>query len=526
MIQRRIVGIMNILVFVLSWTTFVKAQVVGIDDFSDTTLAATADLSSNSFRPNVLFIYTDDQAKDECNFCEEGQIRGQPRNLSPEIDSLAKSGVAFTNFYVSSAQCTPSRYSALTGTYASRSIEPRPKDEDIVSIRWNTFIRTNTPHLASVLKGAGYYTGFIGKNHAYGTGLNARDITSQIKSQEDWPLLRKFHDESVQVLKERHEYDFAGAYYDGNLSRYPKDFWVHNLDWKVKNALEFFGKARDAEKPFFLHFATTITHAPKNDGTAHLGDRRITSRGKLPTPGVTGVMPDASTIYERVDKAGISRKQADVLWLDDGVKAMTDWLKDHGMYENTVILYFNDNGNEGGKASIYEPGCNTFGFITGPGINSSGVIYDKLVQNVDLMPTILELAGVPERDWPRVMDGVSILPATNNPNVTIRNSAYVEVGFARAVVMDGFKYAAIRTPAWWNWTDGILNRGITHALELRAIIAHPKTFWDSDQLYNLETDKSEWNNLVNKKSHAARVRALKAELSKYVNSLPSSFGEF
>ena len=73
-------------------------------------------------RPNVLFIITDDQERSEFNVLPQGRdAQGKPRNLTPNIDRLATEGVVFLNQYVSSPVCTPSRYSVLTGAYASRS---------------------------------------------------------------------------------------------------------------------------------------------------------------------------------------------------------------------------------------------------------------------------------------------------------------------------------------------------------------------------------------------------------------------
>ena len=73
-------------------------------------------------RPNVLFIISDDQERREFNFLPEGRDEdGMPRNLSPNLDRLATEGVIFPNQYVTSPVCTPSRFTVLAGTYASRS---------------------------------------------------------------------------------------------------------------------------------------------------------------------------------------------------------------------------------------------------------------------------------------------------------------------------------------------------------------------------------------------------------------------
>ena len=116
-------------------------------------------------RPNILFIITDDQERKEFNFLPEGRDElGKPRSPSPNIDRLAAEGVVFLNQYVSSPVCTPSRYSVLTGAYASRSpsfVKTASREEQ-VNI---SHIDRETPNLARTLQAAGYYTGAVGKNH-------------------------------------------------------------------------------------------------------------------------------------------------------------------------------------------------------------------------------------------------------------------------------------------------------------------------------------------------------------------------
>ena len=117
-------------------------------------------------RPNILFIITDDQERREFNFLNEGRTeQGQPRNLSPHIDRLAQEGVVFPNQYVTSPVCTPSRFSVLTGTYASRSASfQRNVDRgEQVNITWNCHIDSTTPNLARTLQQSGYYTVLLEK---------------------------------------------------------------------------------------------------------------------------------------------------------------------------------------------------------------------------------------------------------------------------------------------------------------------------------------------------------------------------
>ena len=102
-------------------------------------------------RPNILFIISDDQERQEFNFLPEGRDeQGAPRNLSPNLDRLASEGVVFPNQYVTSPVCTPSRFTVLTGTYSSRSssFEKAVKDNGQINITWNCHIDSETPNLA------------------------------------------------------------------------------------------------------------------------------------------------------------------------------------------------------------------------------------------------------------------------------------------------------------------------------------------------------------------------------------------
>ena len=134
-------------------------------------------------RPNVLFIISDDQERREFNFLPEGRDEaGKPRNLSPNLDRLAREGVVLLNQYVTSPVCTPSRFSVLTGTYASRSsnFERTVKNNGQVNITWNCHIDPETPNLARTLQQAGYFTGAVGKNHVIevkGVGRGGQPMT-------------------------------------------------------------------------------------------------------------------------------------------------------------------------------------------------------------------------------------------------------------------------------------------------------------------------------------------------------------
>ena len=501
-----------------------------------------------SQKPNFLFIYTDDQLQDECNFRVEGQKNGIYRNYCPTIDSLWQNGIAFPEFYVTSSVCTPSRYSVLTGQYASRALTPEAKNDNIVCIKWNTKLKPIVPHVGKLLKDAGYYTGFIGKNHTY-----ILDKTNYLKRKvkdNDNPndpkvkkYLRNFQDTLISNLKNDYGYDYAGAIIQGNLvSLRIKALKYHNLEYKVKHALEFFDEAKSSGKPFYLHFATNLNHWPYAEGDAFKSDPRISPEGYLDKE--LDVMPDRKTINTRVVKAGKDTLTSNVTWLDDGIKTMLNKLVSLGMLENTVIFYFNDNGDHEGKGTIYEDGSRTFGFISGYG--KKGVIYSNPVCNVDLLPTMLEMAGVPKNQWPE-MDGNSLVEVLNDPTKIARETVYLEMGYARAIIKDGFKYVALRTPDWWvndeDWR-GIKDYKKWHAnaeddyfilglkpvnlVERRAAMSYDG-YLDPDQLYDLNSAKPykyDRINIIENSKYADKIAELKKLLKKEVEALPGEFGEF
>ena len=353
-------------------------------------------VAQNEKRPNIIFIVTDDQHRDQFNFIKEGlDAEGKPTNLSPNIDQLAAEGVIFDNSYVSSSVCTPSRYSIITGTYASRGIgsSNMRKYEGQTNITWNVHVDSKTNNIARALKKNGYFTGGVGKNHTiYGhnphkVSLKADPTDAKIKRQMEENQMAQ-----VEAYK-KVGFDYAGAIYRGNLpNQYPVAVEDHNMEWVVDSALDFLNLAAKKKEPFFLYFATTLAHGPDRLGTKYKGNPLATPVGFLDKP--LEVMPSRESVTERITAAGLEREKADILWLDDGIGALLDKLKAINELENTVIFFIDDHGVESGKGSLYEGGIKTVSFVYGPNYIKSGLRSKQLVSNIDMVPTALELAGI------------------------------------------------------------------------------------------------------------------------------------
>ncbi|MBT5169891.1 MAG: sulfatase-like hydrolase/transferase, partial [Opitutales bacterium] len=290
--------------------------------------------SSKNDRPNVLFIMTDDQSRDQFNFLPEGRDeQGKPRNLTPNINRLVANGIAFPNHYASTPVCTPSRFTVLTGMYASRAndyAESAARGEQ-VNISWNCHIDAETQNIARMLSDAGYFTGAVGKNHV---------IAGHHKKRISIPFDRSAHEPDVAALLKKKQanqvlsyqecgFDFAASLFAGNLGNRhnTEDTVFHNMDWITQGAMDFFESWQKTEKPFYLYFATTLDHGPGPAKLKYTGDPLATPAGFLEKP--LTVQPSRASIPERVTAAGLSldTTACDVLWMDDAIGALLDRLE-------------------------------------------------------------------------------------------------------------------------------------------------------------------------------------------------------
>ena len=243
-----------------------KSLLIGI-----VTLASIGELRAEEGgeRPNILFLITDDQFKDFMNWYPEGE----GKNLTPRTDQLAAEATVMMRQYVTSPVCTPSRYSCLSGLYPSRSQSPdflremeRAGGQSVV--QWNTFLTHEEHTLPKKLKEAGYFTGFVGKNHVFtAEGWQKPIWDSDPASPETKAILLKNNEVQVSRAKEL-GFDFAKSlYYNNPVENGVEALASHNLDWIAEGALDFLNQAKTGESPFFLYLATTIPHGPTEPGS-------------------------------------------------------------------------------------------------------------------------------------------------------------------------------------------------------------------------------------------------------------------
>jgi arylsulfatase A-like enzyme len=523
-------------------------------------------------RPNIIFIMTDDQSsiipssKDAEFKFSDGNGRGiqsHPFGFNgdkdvhtPIIDGLAKNGIIFTNAYVSSAVCSPSRYTTLTGRYAGRCegnsfMNLHPPGE-MTRVENNTELEEHKDNLAKLLQKAGYKTGFVGKSHIIDHHILNRknkweELGLKYYEKEDDPK----NPEVAKAMEYNHNFwanriedfgfDYANGVYAANLRElYNDSLNVHNLEWKNKAALDFIDQSGD--EPFFLYYSETVPHGPapwiNKKGKYIYGldaNPHFTSAGFYPEEFVN--MPNRQEILQEVKDAGKDPDHAWLTWFDKAVGSVVEKLKETGKLENTLIIITSDHGNYNyGKSTVYQGGVQVPLMMYWPTGIKAGLKYNELVQNIDYTPTFLELAGVDLKSV-KELDGVSFKETLNGNTKPVHDYLFFEIGFARGVMTRDWKYITIRYDektekqiaeghVWTGWNKHkytqpyyIRNSHLGyHAAKLN------EHYFERDQLYNLKKDPKEDKNVFESNSKKAeQMKKLLAEKLKTFTDRP--YGE-
>lgn len=505
--------------------------------------------------PNIIFIVADDMFAHMFNCLPEGRkANGDPKNLTPAIDRLATEGTVMLGQHVASPVCTPSRYSCLTGLYASRSKsknflrETKRRGQSVV--QWTSFV-TDELTLPKLLQQRGYVTGMVGKNHVIDGKFPKVGYEEDASDPGVIARLKKRQAKVHEVMK-RGGFDYVASIYQENPDHNgPRELAVHNLDWTTDGALKFIDAS--AERPFFLYYATTTPHGPGEPKRSWKADPRIIPTGFLETP--LDVLPARETIPQRLKAAGIrpDATRCNLLWMDDSVAAILERIESRGIEDNTIVVFFNDHG-QAAKGTLYQGGVTDPSIVWRKGGFPCGNENRTLVSNIDFAPTLLELAGGDPKT--HSFDGASFLPSLNGKADAIHASLYFEMGFSRAVIKDGWKYLALRYPAKAismpvNKRQVILDRfNASQRLRGRPVYTtDPMTafshislipgggdaeamstgkkssYFDADQLFNLNADPSEQTNLADDPEMAEKLQEMKAELKSYLENLPGGFAE-
>lgn len=486
------------------------------------------------------------------NFLPEGK----GKTHTPNIDRLAAEGTIMMGQHVASPVCTPSRYSCLTGQYASRAQnktfkETTQKNGQTV-VQWNSHIVAEQDTLPRRLQQAGYTTGMVGKNHVVDvTGLKKPQWEADPHDLVVAKLLRD-NAQRVENAVRAAGFDYAENLYHNNPDHNGiKKLAVHNLDWITNAGLDFIDQ--NIDRPFFLYFATTIPHGPTANPRSWDADPTATAEGYLDVP--LSVMPPRESIPKRLAEVGLSPDDnvGNMLWLDDAVGALINRLETHDLDENTIIVFFNDHGQTA-KGTIYQGGVHNPSVVWRKNGFPCGGVNHALVSNIDFAPTILDWARAEVA--PESFDGRSFAPILDGHVNEIHESLYFEMGYVRGVRKGDSKYIALRYPPLAltmtaeerqrrldHLNEGLTRRGrpiittdpFSPFSHIQLIpgggdAEHNSTsmfpaYYEPDQLYDLTTDLNEQVNLAKNPEHQRLLLEMKIELEEYLVNLPGNFAE-
>lgn len=450
---------------------------------------AVGQIAGADARPNFVFILTDDQRWDALGVVqqEQGEKGRFPWLQTPNLDRLAREGVRFRNAFVVNSLCSPSRASFLTGTYGHRN--------GIVNN--STAFPSESVTYASLLRAAGYTTGYVGKWHM-GKQSGQRpgfDYSASFVGQG------RYHDCPFEV----------------NGATTATSGWVDDVS--TDYAIEFL--RRSAGKPFVLSVGYKTSHGPWGPPERRARDyegekaRPVPNLGtKVPYKDTGG--PEDKVGREFADEASskLLRYMRCITAMDDNVGRLMDELKRLELEENTVVVFAGDNGyylrehGLGDKRTAYEESLRIPLLVRYPRLTGKGRVVSQMVLNIDLAPTFLDLAGVAVH--PR-MQGQSWRPLLEGRLVHGRQAFYYE--YFHEAPFASPHVQAVRTP---------------HAKLIRYP-GHPE--WT--ELFDLLADPYETQNLIDdpgktslRRQLEGAFKLLQAEVQKPAGaaSQPAAFG--
>ncbi len=340
--------------------------------------------------PNILLIFVDDLGYAELGCQGARDIR------TPRIDEIARDGIRFTSGYVSAPVCCPSRAGLMTGRYQQRF------GHELNAIgQENRLPHVGLPltesTIADRLKTAGYATGLVGKWHL---GGSARYHPRRRGFDEFFGFLHEGHfyvDENhpqvvAHLRPNEPPYDEMNPILRGTRAVDNPGYLTETL---TNEALDFIDRHHD--HPFFLYLSYNAIHSPMQVTETYL--KRF---------------PEIKDRHRQIFAAMLSA-------LDDGVGAVRDKLREHGLDDNTLIFFISDNGGpteeltssnaplRGGKGDLYEGGIRVPFLMAWKDHLPAGVVDDRPVISLDVLPTSLAAAGIKPTDQDRT-DGVNLLP--------------------------------------------------------------------------------------------------------------------
>jgi N-acetylglucosamine-6-sulfatase len=425
-------------------------------------------------RRSVVFILSDDHRYDAMGF-----LKGQDWLETPHLDSLARDGAHLKNAFVTTALCSPSRATILTGVYAHK--------HKVVDN--NTAIPKGTRFFPQLLQQAGYKTGFFGKWHMGGADDSPQPGFDQwVSFRGQGSYMPAPNGLNVNGTKTAQK-----GYITDELTDYAVD-WVNSL-------------AKD--QPFFVYLSHKAVHGDFVPAPRHKGKYA----GKVFKTPVT-MDPAAARnaplwrqnqrnsyhgvdypYHSTIDIAEYYRRYAETLCgVDESVGRVLAMLRSRGQLDSTLVIYMGDNGFAFGehglidKRTAYEESMRVPMLARCPDLFRGGKTVNEVVANLDVMPTVLDAGGVAS---PQGLDGASLLPVLEGRSTSWRRELLYE----------------------YYWERNFPQTPTVHALRGdRYKYIHYHGIWDVDEMYDLREDPLETSNLIHSPAHQQEIRQMNRRL--------------
>jgi arylsulfatase A-like enzyme len=408
-------------------------------------------------KPNIVFIFIDDLGWTDVGYM------GSTYYETPNIDKLAKQGMIFTNAYANAANCAPTRASLLSGQYSPRHgvytvanpARGPAKDRRLVPTDNSRKIPIDKITIAEALKPAGYVSAAIGKWHVGNDPI-----------EEGFDFAVKKYDIG---FKNGH-FDKKGEYLTDRFTNDAVDFITENKD-----------------NPFFLYLAHDAVHTP------------IQAKQDIITKYKT---KEAEGCHGHAEYAAMIES------VDQSVGKINRTIEDLGLSENTIVIFFSDNGGHGeytcqtplrgGKGMFYEGGIRVPMFAYWPDKIKRNTTCDDPVIGTDFYTTFLELAGA-KRPENYALDGKSIMPLLKGEESIKRDALFWH--FPAYLQSYGGLKDASRDTIFRSRPVSVIRKGDWKLLMFHEewVLDGGREKTDSNnaiELYNLSNDLSEEYNLA------------------------------
>ncbi|MGV9172325.1 MAG: sulfatase [Promethearchaeia archaeon] len=408
-------------------------------------------------KPNIILFITHDQGQ----FAGIYDSEKTPNSLNtPNIDRLGEEGIRFTNNFCTAPQCSPSRGAMQTSKYPHQN-----GLMGLVNRGWTLPASNKT--IPMFLRENGYSTHLMGFQH------------------------------------EAHEVETLG--YDTYSKRGPEP--QYSCQMLIDDYIHFLKEHKDDEKPFFLCIGTPEVHRPY----PVFGEGVDPDTVKMPS-----YLPDHELVRE-----DLAEFYGSIHSVDKVIGKLSRAVKKLGLEDDTLFIYTTDHGEAfpRAKCTLYDPGIKILLLMKWPKspLFSGGKVYDSLISNIDLLPTLLDMIGA---DRPKDLEGKSYLPLLKGETQDIREEIYTEKTYheiyhpIRSVRTKRYKYVKNfeKLKTLFHMPKDIYKDGSGKVMRNYYV----KSSCPPEEFYDLKKDPHEKKNSINHPEYQEKIKELKQKLQKWM----------